>query len=391
MNTQHLEAVKEKSPLDELLTLPLRGENPYLQEWMANGNKVFGYVCSYTPEEIIYACQGAARTRILPVRIGGAGCTTTEDSDTYLTRYLCSFARSSLQLGLNGEYDYLDGVVFSSCCEQMRRSYEFWRDKIGLDFLEMIHVPRSTRGETQYQWYYDEIVKLYEHIGSRFGMVFSQDSLKESIKIYNKYRSLMRELYNLRLGDAPKLTGTEAMKITQAGFNMPKPVFNQKLEAALEELKARPGITDFRAKVLITGSYIDDPGLIELIENEGALVVADALCSGRKYFEDMVDESLDPVDALAKRYLSKKACPRMMDGLQERVEFTKTLAKEANVDGAILEFITFCDIHNIENMIESRELKKDDIPTMLLEREYLPADTGRLKTRVQAFIEKISG
>lgn len=391
MSTQNVQAIDKTSALEELLSLPPRGENPYIQDWKANGGKVFAYVCSYVPEEIIYAVKGVADSRFLPVRLGATGCTKTEDADIDLSRCLCSFARSTLQMGLDGEYSYLNGLVFSSSCEQMRRSYEYWRDKLYPDFLAMISVPRTTDTEAHFEWYLEEIEKVREKFGQKYGLLSNKASLNETIKTYNRFRELMLELYSLRLGDAPKLTGTEAIKIAQAGFNMPKDIFNKKLEATIEELKARPGITDYRARVLLAGSPIDDPALLEIIEGTGALVVTDTLCTGRKYVEGMVDESTnDPVRAIAKRYFSKETCPRMMDGTKARVEYAKRLAKEANVDGVIFQYITFCDNHNIENIIESRALESEGVPTLTLEREYQPGDVGRLRTRVQAFMERIN-
>jgi bzd-type benzoyl-CoA reductase N subunit len=391
MSTQNVNALNKMSALEELLTLPPRGENPYIQDWKANGGKVFAYVCSYVPEEIIYAVKGVAKSRYLPVRLGATGCDNTEDSDIDLSRCLCSFVRSTLQMGLDGEYSFLDGLVFSSCCEQMRRSFEYWRDKLHPDFLEMISVPRTTDTEAHFEWYLQEIQNVREKFGQKYGLMSSKASLRETVKIYNRFRKLMLEVYSLRSGDAPKLTGTEALKIAQAGFNLPKDIFNEKLEVAIDELKARPGISDYRARVLLAGSPIDDPALVEIIESTGALVVTDTLCTGRKYIEGMVDETTDdPVRAIAKRYFSRETCPRMMDGTDSRVAYVKRLAKEANVDGVIFQYITFCDNHNIENIIESRSLEKDGVPTLTLEREYQPGDVGRLRTRVQAFMERIN-
>lgn len=391
MNPQTEQALKQQSALEELLTLPLRGENPYIQDWKANGGKVFAYVCSYVPEEIIYAVKGVAKSRYLPVRLGATGCSNTEDADIDLSRCLCSFVRSTLQMGLDGEYSYLDGLVFSSSCEQMRRSFEFWRDELHPEFLEMIAVPRTIDTKAHFEWYIEEVNNVRVRFGQKYGLLSNKQALNESIKVYNRFRELMLELYALRSIDAPKLTGTEAVKIAIAGFNMPKDIFNEKLETAIEELKARPGITDYRARVLLAGSPIDDPALVEIIEGTGAIVVTDTLCTGRKYVEGMVVEDTDdPVRAIAKRYFSKEACPRMMDGTDSRVAYVKRMAKEANVDGVIFQYITFCDNHNIENIIESRSLEKDGVPTLTLEREYQPGDVGRLRTRVQAFMERIN-
>jgi benzoyl-CoA reductase/2-hydroxyglutaryl-CoA dehydratase subunit BcrC/BadD/HgdB len=378
-------ADRKSSALQELTSLPRRGENPYIRAWKEGGGKVFGYVCCYVPEEVLHANPAD----ILPIRMGAAGCGVTGDADVCMHKFTCGFSRGLLELGLTGEYGFLDGIVMSNGCDQIRRTYEYWRDEVKPPFITMVAVPHSTEGDKRAEWYLDEVRKLIDDVGVRFGFLPSEESLRKSIKTYNRYRELMLELYRLRSTTDPKLTGSEAMKIAQAGFAMPKDVFNRKLEEAIEEIGERPGIKDCRARIMLAGSYLDDTFLIDLIESTGAVVVADNLCTGRRYVEGMVDENAEPVAAIAERYFRKMACPRMVGSFRKRVEFTKKLAEDAKVDGVIFQRLPFCDNHSVENLMESPVLQQAGIPTIDLEREYIAADEGRLKTRVQAFLEKI--
>jgi benzoyl-CoA reductase/2-hydroxyglutaryl-CoA dehydratase subunit BcrC/BadD/HgdB len=387
MNTEGASPAMKLSALDELTNLPVRGKNPHIQEWKRKGGKVFGYTCSYVPEEMLYAEDGPAR--FLPVRMGAQGCETTEDADVYMHRFMCSFVRSLMQMGLTGEYGFLDGVIITSCCEHMRKTYELWRDHVKPPFLAMVSVPHRVEGDRHFRWYQEEIVNLQEEIGNRYGYLPSRNTLRESIKTYNKYRELMAQLYGLRAIEHPKLTGAEALKIAQAGFSMPKELFNEKLEAAIEEIKERPGVKDCRARIMVGGSYMDTPLLMDVIESTDAIVVTDSLCAGRKYVEGRVEETGDPMEALARRYFSRLPCPRMIGGYRDRVEFTRKLAREAKVDGVVFVRIPFCDHHGVENLMETRDLEESGIPTLNLEKEYLAEDKGRLKTRIQAFLEKI--
>ncbi len=373
------------SAVEELTTLPLRGDNPYIGAWKDNGGKVFGYTCSYVPEELLYAQPSG----VLPIRMGAVGCDSTEDADIHLHKNICSFTRCLLQMGLTGEYSFLDGMVLTDACDQMRRTYEYWRDEVGLDFLSMVTIPHSVDGEHRFAWYLEEIRRLGEAAAEKYGSYATDSRLKESIRVYNRYRELMLELYSLRTSPTPKLTGAEAMRIARAGFNMPKDVLNKKLEQAIGELRERPGIDDCRARVMIGGSYLDDTFLIDIIESTGAIVVSDTLCSGRKYIDGMVSEDGDPTEAIARHYFHDTACPRMIGQFERRLEFTTRIAREASVDGIIFHRLPFCDNHAVENAMESRELEKMDIPTLNLETEYTATDEGRIKTRVQAFLEKL--
>ncbi len=371
--------------VEELAGLALRGDNPYIEDWKSMGGKVIGYTCSYMPEELLHAQP----CKILPVRMGAVGCSGTEDADIYLHKYICSFTRCLLQLGIEGEFEFLDGMVITDACDQMRRTYEYWRDEVGMDFLTMLSVPHSIEGEHRFAWYLEEVRRMGESIAEKYGSYPSSQRLRESIAVYNRYRKLMLELYTLRSCAHPKLSGSEAMRIARAGFNMPKELFNEKLEQAISELSSRPALDDCRARIMIGGSYLDDTFLIDIIESTGALVVSDTLCSGRKYVDSMVDEEGDPMEALADRYFKHIACPRMMGQFASRLDFTRRIAEEASVDGIIFHRLPFCDNHAVENTMEGRELEKLGFATLNLESEYVATDEGRIKTRVQAFLEKI--
>jgi len=56
-----------------------------------------------------------------------------------------------------------------------------------------------------------------------------------------------------------------------------------------------------------------------------------------------------------------------------------------------LQHIKFCDLHGVDNMLFERDLESEGIPCLRIEREYGSFDTGRIKTRVDAFLERIRG
>ena len=120
-------------------------------------------------------------------------------------------------------------------------------------------------------------------------------------------------------------------------------------------------------------------------------MVSDTLCFGaRRSFSEPIREDGDPLDAIADRYYSQVLCPRMFDSYPKRFEFALDIARQAKVDGVILQSIRNCDIHGIDNVMLERDFEKQGIPVLVMEREYdALADAGRLKTRVQAFLERI--
>ena len=77
--------------------------NKTVAKWKDEEKKIIGWLCSYVPEEIIHAA-GA-----LPIRMMGRKEVVTGDSEAYLYSNTCSFVRNCLEMGLKGEYDFLDG------------------------------------------------------------------------------------------------------------------------------------------------------------------------------------------------------------------------------------------------------------------------------------------
>ena len=117
----------------------------------------------------------------------------------------------------------------------------------------------------------------------------------------------------------------------------------------------------------------------------------DSLCFGRRYFDTLVDENADdPIQALVDRYLNHLSCPRMSDDFPNRLAYTRRAVNEFRVDGLICERLKFCDLWGGEAFILRNEAKKMNLPTLYLERELYAGSAGQIKTRVQAFLERIS-
>jgi benzoyl-CoA reductase subunit C len=369
--------------LEELTSLPGRKKNPYVRKWKEDGGRVVGFSCGYVPEEIIHAAG------LLPYRMEARGTKETGLADVYMHRFNCTFSRCLLQAGLSGEYDFLDGFCLLNGCEQIRRLYEIWEKHLPTEKLFMVTVPHSF-SDNGLKWYSEEVHNFKESLKQAFGARCNDQDLTKAIQVYNRSRRLIEELYELRKAEDVPLTGSDALKVLLSAGLMPRVRFNERLEQALGEIRKKPGSSDYKARLMVGGSACDDPQLIELIEGMGGMVVTDSLCFGARHFMSQVQEDGNPTQAIALRYYYHNPCPRMMGTFQQRLDYTETLAREAKVDGVILQKIVFCDNHAVESTMLAEELEPKGIPTLVLEREYMLSDVGRLKTRIEAFMERIA-
>jgi benzoyl-CoA reductase/2-hydroxyglutaryl-CoA dehydratase subunit BcrC/BadD/HgdB len=378
---------------DPFLTVSNSILNSYVENWQRIGNKVVGYYCTYIPEELLFAAD------LLPFRIRATGNKDTDLGDIYMVRFTCSFVRATLDMALKGVYDFLDGFLVCNSCDHSRRMFElfdlkvFNRENFNKNvesfYLALPHIITNEG----FEWYKKEIEELKEELELKFSIQeISNSKLKNSIKIYNENRRLLREVHNFRIQSNPKITGTEALQLNMANASIPKDIANEQLKRIIDLLKERDSINvSDKKRIILVGSVVDNIAFTELIENSGAFIASDILCFGTRNFMDNVKISVneDPLESITKRLYYRLSCPRMMDDHERRLDFLKEEIKRANIEGVILQRINNCDLHGCDNMLFTHELKELEIPVLNMDREFYQSDTTRLQTRIEAFLEMI--
>jgi len=372
--------------LEDLMIPATSIGNPSIDRWREKGGKVIGYFCTYIPVEVIHAAG------IMPYRMRATGSTTSEMGDLYTSHLTCTFCRHTMDQAMKGEYKFLDGIVALFSCDHIRRMFDAWRygkidQPISPFYLRCLSVPFKV-DELAVGWMKGEIERFKQSLESHFNVAITDDALRQSIRTYNEKRRLLMSLYDLRKKEAPPISGTEALAILIASTAMPPEEFNQLLKRALDELGQRGGISGYRARLLLAGGELDNPDYIKLIEDLGGLVVSDFLCYGTRDFWDLVDEDSEPVVALAERYIERISCPRMVN-YPARDEFVNNLVRDFNADGIIVQRLMYCDNWGCEGARTQWEAKKNGVPCMVLEREYVMSAIGQMRTRVQAFLETV--
>ncbi|MBN2240944.1 MAG: 2-hydroxyacyl-CoA dehydratase [Dehalococcoidales bacterium] len=347
------------------------------------GKQVFGWLCTYVPEEIMHAAG------ILPIRITGyAQETELDDGNAYMYLNNCSFSRSCLQLGLRGEYDYLDGIVAGSTCDGARRLFDLWKHYIDIPFDHIISVPRKYT-ESAHSLYYDQVLEFKNHLEEYLGTKITDEKLLDSISLYNESRDLLRQLYELRKPDKPSITGAEIMEVLNASQRMSKEQFNRTVRDLLDEVKNSGIENESRARLMVTGSVMNNPEFIKSMEDIGGLVVTDELCTSTRYWSDpVVLDGRPPLEAIARRYLNNFPCARMVPS-DERFDRIMKLAEDFKVDGMVSQIIHYCVPYAHDLPLLSEKLKKAGIPTLALDVEYGSSGSGQISTRVQAFLEML--
>jgi benzoyl-CoA reductase subunit C len=355
-----------------------------IMEHKAQGKKVFGWLCTYVPEEVILAA-GA-----LPIRITGYNQEMElEDGNAYLYINNCSFSRSCLQLGLRHEYEFLDGVVGGSTCDGARRLFDLWRYYLKPPFFQVLTVPRKSHERAQ-ELYYSQVEEFKNNLEKFMGVKITDDDLLKAIQVMNESRSLLKELYSLRALDEPLITGQETQEVLNGSFRMHKEQFNSYLKELIADLKKSGKGHKAKARLMLIGSVMTNPEFIKSIEELGVIVVTDELCTSTRYWADPVilEGAKNPLYAISRRYLSNFPCARMYPST-DRFDRVVKLAREAKVDGIISETIRYCVPYAHDIPLLSDRLKSENIPLLTLDVEYGTSGSGQIRTRVQAFLEMV--
>ena len=350
-----------------------------------NNGPSIGWFCSYTPEEILHAAG------FNPIGIKrSSGC---EDEDIYLGRSMCSFVHSIFGGALNNKYEYLDGVIIPHCCECMRRLYDGWvewNDQVSPSFAYQLDVPDFST-DLSIKYFSKNIIRFKEAIEKQYNCEISENSIIESINIYNKTRELLKKMYDLRKRPEPPISGTQVLEILEICMTTQKEIFNEYFEIFIESIAKNPigYFKDFRYRILIYGG-IYNPALVKYIERDGTggVVVCEDACLGARYFDKQVDlkEGADPYEAISTRYLSKMPCPRMSGRRhgEEMPDNLLELIKEYRADAVVYYITKRCDNLYWEYPVIQELLEKNNIPLKRIEGDI----SGDIQQReIRSFIE----
>lgn len=352
----------------------------YAKKWKERtGGKVIGIFCTYVPEEILYAAD------ILPVRILGSH-EPQDVSEPHIFAMFCPFCRDCLAQGLKGRYDYLDGITIAQSCLHIRQTFTSWDLHIPVDFKYYLPHPMRVQSPQAVPYLIEELKEFKKAVEEWTGKEITDKDLKRGIEIMNTNRRLLQQVYEFRKKPNPPLTGLEAMLMVVSSQMTDKREHNKALEELLQKLPSR-SLDEPGERLMILGSEDDDTEFIAMVEDLGARIVIDEHCTGTRYFYEEVNTNGDALSSIAERYVKRVPCPSKDWPVRTRVDHIVKLAKEYDIQGAIVMQMKFCDPHELDTPAIKKALENDvGIPTIFLEFD-VTVPIGQFKTRVEAFLE----
>ncbi len=363
-----------------------------LIELQKAGGKVFGTFCVFVPDEIVVACGGAV------TGLCGGSQFWVPDGEKVLPSAMCPLVKASLGAHFGKTCPYFsvaDVYVGETTCDGKKKAYEI----LGADKQTYVmDMPQMKRPQDIEKWT-GEIAAFATEVERITGHALTPEALGGAIKLINEKRRALARVYEARKAtNCIPISGKDALLMTQIAFFDDPARCAEMANKLADELEQRvaDGVSVFPAgtkRILVTGTPLAIPNwkLHHIIETSGAAVVCEEMCTGTRYFENLVDESATTLEgqfqALSERYMKNNcACFTPNPG---RVADIVRLAKEYQVDGVIDANLKFCTLYDVEKSSVAEALEAEGIPVLGLETDYTDNDAGQLRTRIQAFVEML--
>ena len=351
------------------------------------GAKAIGYFPVYAPMEILHACG------MLPVGLNGAGDRLDiQHADARFGSFICSIVKTSLEMAMTGHFEPLDGVLFSTICDSARNLCYVIKRNFPQMYVDFLHLPQNPASPATVGFLHGEYVRLLQQLQELGGCRATDEALRHAIELYNENRALLRQLYGFRAASPHLLRTWELYTIMRAGNFVPVETHNEWLRQAMQELPARTGKPRDSIRIVIEGSFCEQPPLdfIKLTEEAGCYVVDDDFILGRRWFTEDIPVDGDPLTALAESNLNRAVNSSVRhDFRNQRHKALVEKTRHLNAQAVILLIAKFCEPAYFDYVLFKRELESAGIPHLLLEFEEKAFTFERLRSEVETFVESL--
>jgi benzoyl-CoA reductase/2-hydroxyglutaryl-CoA dehydratase subunit BcrC/BadD/HgdB len=360
-----------------------------LQEFRNAGGKVVGTFCVFVPEELILAAGGVYVGLCAGVEVG------TARAEAVLPRNICPLIKSFMGFKLSRICPYFEScdlLVGETTCDGKKKAFEVLGDYAPVYTME---TPQKKEPDDRALWL-AEIQALAAKLEELTGQKITQERLAEAIRKLNAKRRTLKRLGELRKADPPPISGRDALLIHQIAFYDDAERFTKQVNALCDELEERirqgvgvapPGTP----RLVVTGTPMAIPNwkVPYIIETSGAVIVAEELCTGSRYYEALTEEGGDTLGDLLANVAARHLEPdcACFTPNSRRLEKIATMVREYRAAGVVNYILSFCDPYAVEAYRVEKTLKPADIPLLKIETDYSQQDTGQLKTRIEAFLE----
>jgi len=344
----------------------------------------------YAPFEVIHAAG------LMPVGMFGAGeQVEISHADSRFQSFICSIAKSTLELFLRGDMKSFEGAVFSSICDVARNLSSLVKRNTPDLYIEYLHLPQNMDSAGSLGYTRAEFARFRDNLSARVGRPITDEAIAESTKIYNRVRSLMRDLYDHRMRHSGAIAASDVCTVIRAGTRMMPEDFIPLLEALLDQVKSTPSHPRDGVPVVIEGSFCEQPplALIDVIEAAGCLIKDDDMVIGWRLFRQDIPSNgpaMDPLGALAEAYLKHSVYTSVRyDRAKPRTEGLMDRMKDSGADAVVFAPAKFCEPALLDYVLFRKKLDEKGVPHLKIEFEEKMWTFEASRTELETFAESM--
>jgi benzoyl-CoA reductase subunit C len=335
-----------------------------VKEWKAThpGAPVIGHMPIYVPRPLFEAV-GA-----LPVAIfGGGDALDIIRGDSYFQSYICHIPRSTVELGLGGYLDVMDGMVFPSICDVIRNLGGMWKMLFPNKYTAYLDLPQNFDRAVGGKFYASEMRRIAREIEALGARKLDADALRAAIASEDRRRAKLEELDAVRRAEPWRLRATEAYLAVRAGAVLPSDEHTALLEQIVSAVKLRSARPVDNVRVVLVGSFCEQPPfeLIVALEKAGCDIVEDDFQLGMRMIDGPIAPrpGEDPVDALSRAFLERgQASASRYIAEHEKGAALIERVRVCAADGVIFAAASFCDPALLDQPMLEAALHKAGIP-----------------------------
>ncbi len=334
-----------------------------VQQWKdaKPGRKAIGYMPIYVPRELIHAAG------MLPVGIlGGGDALEVIQGDAYYQSYICRIPRSTIELGLTGRLNCLDGMLFPSICDVIRNLSGMWKMLFKDKYVRYIDVPQNYEDAVGGVFYMEEMQILREDLAKIAGREITDADLNASIAVYNDNRAAIADLYKYRASAPWQAPTSEVYLLLRAGMVLPVEEHTALVREYLVAAEQVQRTKRDNARVVINGSFCEQPplSLIKSIEMSGCYIVDDDFMLVTRWLLDEVPTNGNPLQELSRAFLHRSAstAAKYDATREEKGVYLMKQVKTRGAEGVIFAAPSFCDPALLERPMLQDVLSKHAIP-----------------------------
>ena len=355
---------------------------PTVKRWRDRGGKVVGHFQVNSPEEIVHAAG------LLPFKVRGAPIEAVQ-ADSHFGSYLCSILKSSLELALRNTVE-LDMFVTHPICDAARNLAAVWERNVSYP-CQILYLPQNPNSPHSVVYLRGEYDRLKRSVEGLSGASITDESLRQSIAVFNENRRLIRELYEIKRDTPWLVSADEAYVLVALAGLIPREEHNELLKTLLPQIRVRGNRKQDKIRVVFEGGFCEQPPL-DMIRGiaRSCYVVDDDLLIGLRWL--LADVSLvgDPLLNLAEAYLEKSSySPVQHDLRKPKEQMLLARIRNARADAAILTAAKMCEPGLEEQVAYARALDEAGIPYFVGEFEESMTSFDSMEIQLETFVENI--